>query len=262
MSSVFQKLTNVTMPAGYELRALPVVGSTNDVAKELIGEIENGDLREDTHYVIVAEMQTGGRGRTGRSWSSPAGNLYCSILIPDIGDLAQAAQLSFVTAIAMRNAIASLIGLSDVKCKWPNDIMINGQKTCGILLECGTNRKKRNWLIVGTGANVAWHPEDTPYKTTHLTQFNTQIDYVDLLENYLSEFKAKYSEWRDFGFERCRSEWLSHGFAIGERIVARLSEARQEEGVFLDLDKSGALILEKADKSRMTITAGDVFLRG
>ncbi len=251
------KSTLVHMPAGFTLRALPVVGSTNDVARDHIN-----DANALGPIVIWAEEQTGGKGRSGRLWDSPNGNLYSSILIKDVGPLTIASQLSFLTAISMRAALSKLIPKESVKCKWPNDILVNGSKICGILLECGSDKSANNWVIIGSGVNVSHKPTDAPYSVSHLKQFNEDISTHMVLSLYLKEFSDRLQVWKSTGFNEIREEWIQNCFGLGEKIVARLANKVEEHGHFLDLDADGGLIMEKEDSSKITITAGDVFVKG
>ncbi|WP_420547144.1 biotin--[acetyl-CoA-carboxylase] ligase [Curvivirga sp.] len=260
MNSSSMKASYVQMPAGFDLRALPVVGSTNDVAREEAMKYPPVSMG---NIVFWAEAQSGGRGRSGRSWASPAGNLYASILIQDVGELAKAAQLSFVTAISMRAAIARFAEKKQrVECKWPNDILVDGAKICGILLECGVNKTGQNWVVIGSGANVSHHPSETPYAAAHINQFNKDIEPYMLLNAYLEEFAQFFQIWKLNGFKEIREIWLQNCYGFGRNIVARLANNLEEHGRFLDMDEDGALILEREDRSRAAITAGDVFLKG
>ena len=259
MTHDLMKSSMVQMPAGFSLRALPVVGSTNDIARELTlapSQAASGPT------VIWGGKQTGGKGRSGRQWVSPEGNLYASILLQDVGDFSTAAQLSFVTAISMRAALARYIPKKSVECKWPNDILVNGAKICGILLECGTDKLGKNWVIVGSGVNVDHHPDDTPYAACHVNEFSEKIETHMVLSSYLEEFSQRFHIWKSNGFVEIRDEWLKNCFGFGKNIIARLANNVEEHGRFIDLDVDGALILEREDHTRVTITAGDVFVKG
>lgn len=244
----------VQMPAGYGLRVFDSVSSTNDLAREMADDPSLGNM------VVWGLEQTGGRGRSGREWSSPKGNLYASVLIQDVGPLAQAANLSMVAAVAMGEAAASLQpGIGALGHKWPNDLLLDRAKFCGLLLECGTNKSNMNWVVIGSGVNIAAHPENTPYPATKLDAYGFDQPVSALLSAYVGRLDYWISRWRTEGFSPVREMWLSRAVGLGDMIRARLADGQELVGRFQDLDRDGALLLDIPGKGLKTITAGDVF---
>lgn len=247
-------MTDVPLPPFYTLHAFDSVGSTNDLACTMAEEgAPNGS-------VVLAREQTGGKGRQGRLWSSPPGNLYASLIMRDLPMDRPVAQLSFVTALAMGEAIASFLPQAgDLKLKWPNDILVGGAKICGILLE--SRSRDLSWVVIGTGVNIASHPTDAPYPVTSLErECGMKIAPEALLARYLESFSGWYDRWRREGFAPVRANWLNAAFGVGKDITVRTLKETLE-GRFADMDADGALILELTGGATKTVTAGDVFFR-
>lgn len=243
------------LPPAYRLVALETVGSTNDEARRLAAEgAEDGTL-------VWAREQTAGRGRQGRGWSSPPGNLYLSMVLrPDCAP-AEAAQLSFVAGLALGEAFGSIAPpMIEVTYKWPNDLLLNGRKAAGILLESRSNPDGTlDWLILGLGANLQHFPEDTGFPATSLRfEGATEVDVVALLEAFGRSFLTWVNRWLDDGFAPVRRAWLHHAHGLGEEIEVRLPHETLK-GTFKDLDARGTLVLELPDGTRREISAGDVF---
>ena len=155
-------LDRVSLPSFYSLIHLARTGSTNDEAKRLAAEgAADGTL-------IWADSQTAGRGRRGRLWQSPPGNLYVSIILRPGLPVARLGQVGFAAALAIVETAASLLPPSAVVCcKWPNDVLIDGRKTAGLLLETDSLADgSAAWLVLGVGINIAGHPADTEYPAT------------------------------------------------------------------------------------------------
>ena len=143
------------LPASYQLVRLDSVDSTNEEARRLAASEAAVD-----GTLVWALSQTAGKGRRGRAWESPGGNLYCSILLRPDCAAAKAAQLSFVAAVAVVEAVTDIAGPAlEVRCKWPNDVLVGGRKISGILLESEAGAGDEvEWVVVGVGVNVAHHP--------------------------------------------------------------------------------------------------------
>jgi BirA family biotin operon repressor/biotin-[acetyl-CoA-carboxylase] ligase len=247
----------VPLPAGFRLVCLPSVASTND---ELRRRAEAGAA---PGLVVVAEEQTEGRGRYGRRWTSPPGNLHASVLLRQDRPLAEIAQLSLVAGLALVDALAAHApGLLDARLKWPNDLLIGGAKVAGILLESGGPDPRRPWVIVGSGVNVASAPVDTPYPATSLLREGfAGLAPLDLLASYLQALSAWLDRWQDQGFAGIRTAWRARAFGLGGMIRLRL-EREEVYGRFVDLGAGGALLIEEADGRRREITAGEIFYLG
>jgi BirA family biotin operon repressor/biotin-[acetyl-CoA-carboxylase] ligase len=226
------------------------VGSTNDEAKTL------ARAGAPSGTVVWADEQTAGRGRRGRVWRSPPGNLYLSLIArPDCAP-AQAAQLGFAAALALGDAIAGL-GLSP-SYKWPNDVLLNGRKLAGILLESEmTAGGGLDFVVIGVGVNVAIAPGGIEYPATSLAAACVATTPADLLAAFTRHFANWQQRWREEGFAPLRTAWLAAASGLGDEILVRL--ARQTLcGRFLDLDADGALLLGAAGGHRR-IAAGEVF---
>ncbi len=219
---------------------LDVVDSTN---REALRRIAAGAPHG---AVIQARQQTDGRGRRGRSWISPPGNLYATLIVRPPGD-APVAQLGFVAALGAGDALRRH---APVRFKWPNDLMLEGRKLGGILVETAEGA-----AAVGIGINIASAPEDTE---TPATRLPARVTPDALLDDIRACFDVWYRRWRDDGFAPLREAWLHHGIGLGEPIRARLAR-ETVEGVFGGLDADGGLLLDR-DGARRVIAAGDVFL--
>lgn len=245
-----------TLPAGYRLVRLESTDSTNEEARRLAGE------GGDDGTVVWARRQTAGRGRQGRTWQSPEGNLYCSILVrPDMA-AADAAQFTFVTALALGDALTGILPQRvELRYKWPNDLLLDGRKVAGILLESsGGTAGTLDWLVIGAGLNVAEFPAITGgYPATSLRQAGVgDIELEDLLGLFLVEFSTWRERWRNEGLAAVRAAWLERAARLGEEITVRLPGV-ELKGRFHGLDESGAMLLDMADGSRRLVSAGDVF---
>lgn len=244
----------VSLPSGYRLVAFESVGSTNDEAKRLA---RNGAAQGT---VVWALRQEAGRGRRGRAWVSEDGNLYCSIILrPEKPEAA--AQVSFVSALAVGDAVRSLLpDRSQVQYKWPNDVLIDERKVSGILLESEPSATGRlEWLVLGVGINVRHFPSDTEYPATSLSVAGQQgVRAGDVLEIFVAYLDYWLTVWRGDGFPAIRRAWLHHAKGVGKAATVRLAD-RTLQGVFRDLDGDGALLLEDATGTTVRITAGDVF---
>ena len=247
----------LTVPPGWHLIARDDVGSTND---EMRGLAEGGAA---DRTVLVARRQLAGRGRRGHRWASPEGNLYSSILLRPEGSLARVGQLTFVVCLAVADAVATVAPTATVQLKWPNDVLVNGGKIAGILLESADGAGGgAAWVIIGTGVNLTSHPEDTETPATDLaTAIGTAPSVSDVLRAYLTAIDHHYGIWLAGDFAAIRAAWLQRSIGQGQPI--RVRTARETlVGRFAALDETGALILDLGDGGRRTITAGDVFFGG
>ena len=243
------------LPPAFGLVAFDTVESTNDEAKRLAGD---GAL---DGTVVWAKSQTGGRGRRGRSWVSDPGNLFFSLILRPTCSIAEASQLSFASAVAMARAFEELTGgLIEFRCKWPNDVLGNGLKMAGILLETQADASIKGddpvpeWLILGIGANIASHPEGTEFPAGSLDR---NLEPAALLAAFCAHFEQLRIKWREEGFNPIRSAWLDLAAGLGGIITARLPNETLE-GRFVGLDEDGALVLE-SEGGKRHITSADVF---
>ncbi len=249
------------LPSVYKLVSLDVVDSTNDEARRLAAE---GEETAPDGTIIWAEEQTAGRGRRGREWVSPPGNLYCSLVLRPGVPAAKAAELGFVAALAIYDALGTIGEPGhQVHCKWPNDILLNDHKVAGILLEAETvggpgDSNIPEWVILGLGVNVGVFPGDTDFPATSFRAESLNATVIDCLNAFARHFLKWTNAWLEDGFAPIRKNWLWRCHGLGEEIEVRL-EGETLKGVFTDLDEDGALLLKTGDGMRK-ITAGDVFL--
>ena len=243
------------LPPPYRLIALDSVGSTNVEARRLAQEgAEDGTL-------IWAREQTAGRGRSGKDWESPVGNLYLSLVLRPDCSPQEAAQLSFIAALGLGEAVGSTAPPMEVLYKWPNDVLINERKAAGILLESEIGADGAlDWLVLGCGVNIASYPRETAFPATSL-RFEgapAELTEVVLLEAFGRHFLSWVNRWLEEGFEPVRRHWLQHAKGLGEAIDVRLPHETLS-GRFADLDETGALLLELPDGAQRKIAAGEVF---
>ena len=245
----------VNIPESFTLIRYPQLGSTNDEAVKL------AVAGADDGTVVLAEVQTAGRGRRGRTWQSPAGNLYCSIVARPTVPPAVAAQLSFVTAVALAQTLADLLPPDRaVRQKWPNDVLIDGAKAAGILLESsGAGTDSVDWVVIGCGVNVTETPADTAYPATSLRAAGADIpDAGAVLPVFLAHLHAWRVRWESGGMAPVRDAWLDRAHGLGKDMTVRLPD-RELRGIFGGMDRTGALLLDLANGTRQTISAGDVY---
>ncbi len=202
---------------------------------------------------LRAERQTAGRGRQGRAWTSPAGNLYASTLVRLRPSDPPAATLALVAAVALHEAIG-VFGVA-ARIKWPNDLLVAGAKLSGILLE-----RSEEAVVVGIGVNLADHPSLPDRPTTSLAAEGTAIGPDTLLDVLAEAFVRWLARWRGEGIGAIRSAWLAAAHPVGTALTARLPDGSADDGLFEGLDADGALILRLAGGERRVIHAADVFL--
>ena len=242
-----------SLPPPFRLISHETIGSTNDEAKRLAREgVAEG-------LIVWAKTQTAGRGRRGRAWVSPAGNLYLSQILRPECRAAIAAQLGFAAALALAGAIGELAPNIELRCKWPNDLLANGKKLAGILLETEMTAGDRpDFVILGMGVNLISSPRDTPYPATSLAEENAPgVEPPVMIAAFVRHFTVWLARWRVEGFAPIREAWLLRAIGLGKPIQVRL-ERDTLDGCFLDLDNDGALMLGIPGGSRR-IAAGEIF---
>lgn len=229
------------------LRRYEVLGSTNDEAFRLAHD----GAAHGT--VVTARQQTAGRGRQGRSWISPPGNLLVSFLFRSSGfpgfTASRGAELGFVAAVAVADTIAALTG--GCQLKWPNDVLLDGAKTAGILTEMAGDA-----IVVGIGINVAHSPAHMPYAVTSLAAAGAAADAETVLAVLMDRMDNRIAEWAAQGFDAIRVAWLLRGPSIGQVMTARCGGGWLD-GQFAGLAGDGALLLQTRDGIQR-IVAGEV----
>ncbi len=234
----------------FDIHCLEETGSTNDDVKQA------ADKGAAEGTVVWALRQSAGRGRGGRRWQSPEGNLYFSILLRPEIPLKRRGLYSFVIALAVSDVLQDLVPESTVELKWPNDVLVNGKKIAGILLEGG-----EGWLVAGIGVNVMHHPDNPLYPVTSFAQEKAAIkDLRVVLDRVLEALGNWYERMNAEGFAPIREAWLSRARkGIMKVRLPNGTEDAEIQGRFADLDNEGNLCLILADGSLKTISTGDVF---
>ena len=257
------QLDPIAVNAGLRLEHLGTIGSTNAEARLRAQQGDSGPLW------ITATAQTQGRGRHGRSWISPPGNLYASLLLSDPSPFEHAPQLAFVAALAVRDAVAleAKALAPQLKFKWPNDLLLDGRKCAGILIEGEAAPEggagKRLTVVIGIGVNCSSHPPTADgsigFPATDLRAHGAAIAPEQLFPRLSATMCHRVALWdRGRDFPAIQRDWLAHARGVGEPIAVRNGDAEMQ-GRFVGLDQSGRLMLERADGGITKIAAGDVF---
>ncbi len=238
--------------AGVRHIAYETLGSTNAEALALARAGERGPLW------LTAASQSAGRGRRGSQWVSPAGNLHTTLLLSEPSPPAQAAQLSFVAALAVHDAVTACAPQLGplLKVKWPNDLLVGQAKVAGILIEGESEPVFA--VAIGIGVNCAAHPDNTDYPATDLAAAGARVESDALFAALSGAMERRLAQWnRGQGFGAIRADWLKRAAGLGEILRVRLPE-RQLSGLFKGLDDNGRLLLEQGGRIS-AITAGEVF---
>jgi BirA family transcriptional regulator, biotin operon repressor / biotin---[acetyl-CoA-carboxylase] ligase len=241
---------------GWRLTELDETGSTN---ADALAAAKIGDPGK---LWIRAARQVQGKGRQGRPWVSKRGNLYCSLLLIDPAhDLEKLGTLPLAVACAVHGTLASLPGAGrhEFRIKWPNDILANGKKISGILLESLALEEGRMAVAIGIGINCAHHPEPALYQATDLAELGIEMSPEALFTHLASTMAATLDAWNHGrGFPQIRAEWLRLARGVGEKITVNLPSGPLD-GVFEDIDATGRLVLRLQNSEIRHISAGDVF---
>ena len=233
------------------------IDSTNAEARRRAEAGEGGPLW------ITALTQTAGRGRRGRNWESPTGNLAATYLCTTDKTAAEAAQVSFVAALAVAELADACVGASRVALKWPNDPLVMGLKASGILVESGAFAAGGLWLAVGIGVNLVHSPKVAERPATSFAEHmqNSPPEPREALNLLAAAFDRWLVRWQAEGFAPIAAAWTARAHGLGEPCVARLP-GEEVHGVAEGLDPDGALRLRLDDGQIRRITAGDVFFGG
>lgn len=231
---------------------LASVDSTNTRAKEMA----TSGASEGT--LVAAREQSAGRGRHGNSWQSMDGNLFASVILRPAISAADVGQLSFLIAVALAQTLKDVLPSdADMGLKWPNDILINGRKCAGILLESeGGSNGALPWVVAGMGVNLAAAPEGAiSLPEAGAPQLTPEV-FLERFEPALAQW---YDRWRGEGFAPVQTAWSMHAINHGRPIRVRLT--REElTGVFEGIDINGALRLRLSDDTLRLISSGEVYL--
>ncbi|MGR3615463.1 MAG: biotin--[acetyl-CoA-carboxylase] ligase [Paracoccaceae bacterium] len=247
----------MSWPNGYGKRVLAEVDSTLDEARRISGELAGPEW-------ILALRQTKGRGRRGRAWNDPAGNFAATLVLRPEGSAETAALRSFVAALALYDACITVTGrTAGFELKWPNDVLLNGGKLAGILLESAGMGAGVSYLSIGIGVNLIatppadWLEPGAVWPVSLMSETGAQVEPEEFLDA-LAEAYARYElQFTTYGFEPIRTAWLDRAARLGEVITARTATSEQE-GTFETVDGQGNLVL-KTSKGRVSIPAADVY---
>lgn len=250
-------LSDFAQKQGYTVESYESVDSTNLIAQQKAQAGHKGYLW------VVAQEQTQGRARRGRTWSSPKGNLYSSLLLIDGIVHHTAAQLGFVAGVSVIEAIKQFIANEKqtsniVSLKWPNDILLRGAKSAGILLEIFQLPSQYSALVLGIGINVKHHYENAPYLTSSLKNIGFDVEVEQLFTVLTECFAKNYLLWKQFGgCDVIREKWLLYSAHLGQHVKI-VNDEKIIEGIFDGLDRDFNCIIKQKNGEKSIITAGDV----
>ena len=241
-------------PEGYARVVLDTVDSTMAEAARRARDI-------DRPTWIVAKTQTAARGRRGRPWIVPEGNLNATLIFRPEATAAEAAKRSFLAANALYQALAIYVPAERLSLKWPNDVLLSGGKVAGILLESSGQGPFVDWLSIGIGVNLKHTPEgvtDASFAPTSLMDASgLEVAPLDFLSTLADAYATQEAKLLRLGFRRIRQDWLSQAARLGEVITARTGR-EDVMGIFDSIDNDGNLVLITGTGPR-AISAADVF---
>ena len=245
------------LATGHRRLHLPTVDSTNAEARR------QADAGADAGLVVTADTQTGGRGRRGRHWVSPPGNLYCSILLRPDWPPAEAALSGFAISLAVAETVAVVLPAgADVRCKWPNDVLVDDRKIAGILIESAASACARlDWLVAGIGVNVASHPQIADRPAVSLRSLGSDATLEDVLPVLVETVAGRVADWRTRGFDAIRDRWLTRAWRLGESVNL-VAGGDTVTGAFHGIDTDGGIVLELPGGTRRSLGHGELMASG
>ncbi|NLA37989.1 MAG: biotin--[acetyl-CoA-carboxylase] ligase [Methanomicrobiales archaeon] len=244
---------------GKQIRYFDRIASTSWVGKQLAGEIDPGKLHG---MVIIAEEQTGGVGRLGRAWVSPAGGIWISIVLKPGIPIDRLFMITMAGSIAIARAIRKEYGLSAL-IKWPNDIFVGDKKVGGLLLELAAEADAIHYTLLGIGIDANISLSDLPPNlrdvvTSLKAEVGHEVDRVALLARVLREFELRYQQLEDGEYDSIAREWKSLSLTLERRVAIRTIN-KAFEGEAIDVDTYGALIIRRDNGKIERVIAGDCF---
>jgi BirA family biotin operon repressor/biotin-[acetyl-CoA-carboxylase] ligase len=248
-----------TKKLGKKIIYLHEIGSTNDLAKELA----NYGAPEGT--IVIAETQTTGRGRLNRKWFSPRGGLYFSIILKPKLKAKETIKLVFVAGLAVAEVLHENYGLN-VETKWPNDVLVNGRKVCGILSEMNTKGERVNYVVIGVGINANVNvkkgfPEELKTVATSIeNELGRKVRLEELLKLLLEKLDILYEQFLEEGFLQVLKRWKEYASFLGKEVEV-MDEVKRLHGLALDVDDEGALVIKLEDGTVKRVFVGDVSLK-
>ncbi|UCG36314.1 MAG: biotin--[acetyl-CoA-carboxylase] ligase [Candidatus Bathyarchaeota archaeon] len=245
-------LSNIS---GYKVYYYRTAPSTNDIAKKIARQTP------EDRFVIFSETQSCGRGRRGRHWISPKGGLWFSIVMRPHMDPKDVLKLTFIASLAVAKTIKALFSVT-TEVKWPNDVLVNHKKVCGILTEASVRKDSVSLAVIGVGVNANIDLQAFP---THLQESATslrhelgcEVDRMALMERILQDFLRYYSKLRKGLWKQLLNEWKGKASFFGKDIKITGSGGIVE-GKALDINEDGALIIEANDGTTKEIVTGDL----
>ena len=253
------KISNNTTYIGQNLFVFNEVKSTNTVAKFLaMNDVENGS-------VVISEKQTDAKGRSGKSWESPLGGVWLSIILKPNIDFAKLPLLTLATGVAVAKAIEKT-GIKNVEIKWPNDIILHGKKVSGILTEAMTNFNTIDNVIIGVGidanVNLSDFPEELQNGTTTLAnELGRKEDENILIKYFLEEFEKITELFNHEGYEEILKEWRKRSYSVGKIVEVREPFNKNYDAYVVGINKEGALIVEKIDGTLEKVISGECIIK-
>lgn len=244
---------------GKNLYIYKEVSSTNTVAKFLSkNNAENGT-------VVISEKQTGAKGRSGKSWESPLGGVWLSIIVNPIVDYSKLPLITLATGVAVAKTLER-VGVENPEIKWPNDIMINGKKVCGILTEAVTKFNRIESVIIGVGIdanlNVTDFPEELQSGTTTLKEeLHKEGNENLLIKIFFEEFEKIINIFNEKEYEQILKEWRKYSYTIGKIVEVREPYNKYYDGYVVGIGKEGALIVEKIDGTLEKVISGECIIK-
>ncbi len=234
---------------------IEVVAETGSTNADLLARLRAGEAVQEGAW-LVADRQTQGRGRGGRSWIGQDGNLFASTVVNLRADDPPAQTLSFVASLALHAVIENLrMQPLALQLKWPNDLLVAGAKLSGILLE-----REGEAVVVGIGVNIRTAPALDDRKTTSLRAHGIDIDRDALAQNLAATFGRELKHWRTSSPFATFDRWQAHAHSVGSTLSVHDSNGSPRTGIYQGLSDEGALLLRLADGTVAAITAGDVSL--
>ena len=234
--------------ANWQWANLEETSSTNDEVKKFCDTALSGQ-----RFMVTSNKQSAGRGRRGRDWISLEGNLFVSFGLEVSPQYL--GQMSFVVGLSLLETIKNIASQINVCLKWPNDVLVDGKKVSGILLE----KAAGNYLVIGVGVNIVAVPQDNNilYPVVSLSEVGVSIERIEFLQAFVQTFDYNLDRWKSEGFAPIRKNWLQYAKNLGAEITVN-TEKEQKTGKFVGVDENGALLLETLSGTEK-IYAGDIF---
>ena len=241
-----------TVPDRVSLEVHPVLDSTNTMARSRATDNADG------WTVVQAIEQCSGRGRLARTWHSPPGNLYTSTILRPERPTRDWPQLSFVTAVAVADMACLIAPAAFITLKWPNDVLADGRKISGILLETMLGATERA-VIIGVGVNIASYPDGTRYGASSLNELTSSEWPIDIVRaHYLRALARWYDIWSAHGFEQIRAAWLQKAHGLGLEVSVTNDDAPEVRGRFTGIGEDGRMLIETGNDAVEFISSGSI----